>query len=363
MRNTIVLMTALLPTTGHADLIEFAAALPGSKTHVLISGRTFEPIPSVDRWQDLHNHFKGYPNVVIRHSVDDNAPQNPSDMPKGFWDWWKSEINSSFPEAHEKWDYVVASESYGQQVADSLHARFMPYDISRELNSVKGTPTRRDPWANWDNILLETRRRFMIKATMFGQESVGKTTLSKLVSEKLGVNWIHEYARPYLEEVGENVDLVAMGNIHAGQAALQSITFNKAYHPALILDTDLFSTVGYYRIMENVDTPEACIRDAMRLTSDVYYVLPDDIPFVPDILRYGGDHRESDTSFWIDLLDEFHREYVRVPSGSVEEKANWISEDVKRRFFANFEKISAFKREEETENEQDDESFELKIAA
>lgn len=346
MSNTIVLMTALLPTTGHADLIKFAASLPGSRVHVLISGRSFEPLSSLYRWQDLHDHFKNFPNVFIQHSVKDTAPQNPEDMPDGFWEWWRDEINRAFPEAAGHWEYVVASEPYGQEVADSLNARFMPYDIARQLNHARGSDTRRDPWIFWNDILPETRARFLMKATMFGQESVGKTTVSRLVSEELGVNWIPEYARPYLETVGEEVTTVAMENIHAGQAALQRMSFAKATNPALILDTDLFSTVGYYEIMKVAEVPETCINDALRLASDVYYVLPDDIPFEEDILRYGGDHRESGRYFWIELLEKFNQTYEIVPTGlPLDEKVQWIAADIRNRFEKNFESLKNFQRE------------------
>lgn len=346
LSNAIVLMTALLPTTGHADLIKFAASLPDSRVYVLISGRSFEPLPSLYRWQDLHDHFRNFPNVFIQHSVIDAAPQNPEDMPEGFWEWWNDEINRVFPEAGNRWEYVVASEPYGQQVADSLGARFLPYDISRQLNPARGTDVRQDPWSNWSEILPETRSRFMVKATMFGQESVGKTTLSQLVAENLEVSWIPEYARPYLETVGPEVTTSAMENIHAGQGALQRTFFAKVENPALILDTDLFSTVGYYEIMDISEVPQACISDAKRLASDVYYVLPDDIPFEADILRYGGDHRESNRYFWLELLQKFNQTYEIVPFGlTLDEKVQWIAADIRRRFDQKFEGLKNFQRE------------------
>lgn len=346
MKNTIVLMTALLPTTGHADLIKFAAEIPDSKVHVLISGRTFEPIPSLDRWQDLHDHFKSYTNVYVAHSVNDHAPQNPEDMPDGFWEWWKDEINGNFPQTQGHWDYVVASEPYGQQVADSLDARFLPYDIARTLNPIKGTNARRNPWDLWTSILPETRKRYMVKATMFGQESVGKTTMAKAVAEKLDVRWIPEYARPYLETVGPEVTLEAMENIHAGQTALQKSNFNKVETPALILDTDLFSTVGYYHVIDIDEAPEELVNDAHTLASDVYYVLPDDIPFEPDILRYGDGVRESDTEFWIKLLEDHRQTYKVVPGNmDVDQKAQWIAEDIVHRFYAKFAEVTEFERD------------------
>lgn len=346
MKNTIVLMTALLPTTGHADLIKFAADIPDSKVHVLISGRTFEPIPSLYRWQDLHDHFKNYKNIYVAHSVNDSAPQNPEDMPDGFWDWWKDEINNNFPQTRGSWDYVVASEGYGQQVADVLDARFLPYDIARTLNPIKGTNARCNPWDFWNSILPETRRRFMVKATMFGQESVGKTTMARSVSEKLDVRWIPEYARPYLETVGAEVTLESMENIHAGQAALQRLSFDKVETPALLLDTDLFSTVGYYKIMHEACPPDDLVLDAHRLASDIYYILPDDIPFEPDILRYGDGVRESETEYWIDLLEEHRQNFKIVPRGmDLDQKAQWIADDIVHFFYSRFADLAMFERD------------------
>src|SRR5699024_10101779 len=100
---------------------------------------------------------------------------------------------------------------------------------------------------------------------------------------------------------GTDVTVKAMENIHAGQFALQNFARSKSEFPVSVFDTDLFSTVGYYEIMMN-QVPSGCIRDALSSKADVYYVLPDDIPFEVDPLRYGGDRRESEIKLWTDLL-------------------------------------------------------------
>jgi hypothetical protein len=46
----------------------------------------------------------------------------------------------------------------------------------------------------------------------------------------------------------------------------------------------------------------------------------DRIPFEKDILRYGGNKRESKTQFWIDLLDEFGLNYHVVKETSIKEQ-------------------------------------------
>lgn len=339
-KHAIILMTALLPTTGHTDIIEFAKNLPNTTVHVLINGRTFEPLSGELRRDSIFKFFHN--DLDIQLSIKDDAPQNPGDMKEGFWNWWKNEINQNFPEVHN-WDYVVASESYGENVAKSLNAQFIPYDIERFNNNAKGTSVRLDIWNEWESILPYVREKLMFKAAMFGQESVGKTTLSKIVAENLNSRWIVEWARPYLETVGEDLSLQKMSNIHHGQAALQKTFFKRASTPALILDTDLFSTIGYYRIMRE-EIHSSLIEDAKRLSSNIYYILPDDIPLVKDPLRYGGDKRESNMGFWIELLEEFGQEYVIVPSGSISEKSAWISADIKNQFEQQIHQLKSFNR-------------------
>lgn len=341
--NVIVLMTALLPTRGHADLIEFAAGLPGARVWVLLNGRTHEPFPSETRLAAVSEVFNANPHVTVRLSLNDEAPQNPGDHP-AFWAWWRAEINRNFPEVKEEWTYVVASEPYGAQVAHSLGARFMPYDPYRELNPIRSTDARKDPWGEWAQLLPLVRRELTLKATLFGQESVGKTTVSKLVAEKLDATWLFEWARPYLETVGPEVTLQAMAEIHAGQASVQAKAFREAATPAIVLDTDLFTTAGYYPIMGEA-IPPAILRDAHRLASDVYYLMGDDIPFEADPLRYGGDRRESSWAYWRELLERESLPYVTVPPGQAMEKADFIARDLLTRFNERVASLAAFERE------------------
>jgi HTH-type transcriptional repressor of NAD biosynthesis genes len=343
VNNVIILMTALVPTTGHADLIRFASHIPDSRVHVLVNGRSFEPVDTELRVNALAEHFATSPNVLVRGLVVDDAPQNPEDMPEGFWAWWREEICSNFPEV-QRWDTVVASEPYGQQVADVLGAQFLPYDIPRALNPVKGTTVRTDVLANWDQVIVEMRRHFHFNAVLFGQESVGKTTVSRQVAQRVGGTWLPEYARPYLEEVGEELSLVKMQGVHRGQAALQSMTRHTAATAFAVYDTDLFSTVGYYRLM-GAPVPQECLDAAVSTASEVYYVMPDDIPLVPDPLRYGDGVRESETVFWTDILEEFGCQYVLVPSGSVEDKTQFIAADMKARFHQRMAAVTGFQRD------------------
>ena len=345
MKNALVLMTALVPTTGHADLLRFAASLPQTDVFALISGRSFEPTSARDRASSLAQNLADYDNITFSVSNEDHAPQYPDVAPNQFWDWWVKEVNTNFPYLNGRWDYVVASEEYGQPMADALGAQFIPYDINRELNPVQGTEVRVNLEKNWNDIIPEFRKNLQVSAVFFGQESVGKTTISKMVADRLNGVWYPEYARPYLEQVGAELSEQKMLNITAGQAAMQKISRKASPSPFVCLDTDLFSTVGYYEIWKH-DVPKELVTLALDNKSDVYYVLPDDVPFEKDILRYGGDKRESTTEFWHSLLWRYVGASVRVPKGTAEEKASWIAADIRTRFYQKNRKIPAFRREQ-----------------
>lgn len=340
--NTLVLMTALIPTTGHADIIRFAASLPDSEVKVLLSGRSHEPYSADLRADALREELCSLTNVTIRVHHDDHAPQNPGDM-DGFWEWWADTINTSYPDV-ETWSAVVASEPYGAHVADSLHARFIPYDISRSINPVKGQAVRDNLWEQWLQVIPPFRKHLQYSAVIFGQESVGKTTVSRAVSEALQAQWLMEYARPYLEEVGAEVTGEKMETIQRGQYALQESSHAVAPTPAVIMDTDLFSTVGYYRIWAG-EAPAECVTLALRSPGDMYFILPDTVPFVEDQLRYGDGVRESSTGFWVDLLEEYGLPYMLVPSGSVEDKTRFIAERVREGFEEKTREVRVFERE------------------
>jgi NadR type nicotinamide-nucleotide adenylyltransferase len=342
MKNALVLMTALVPTTGHYDLIDFASKLPDAEVHVLVSTRSFEPISHLDRIEPLTKSFRNHNNVYIHGHMDDKAPQNPSESAE-FWSWWKNTIETQIREV-EKWDYVIASEPYGLQVAQVLGATFIPYDIERHLNDIKGQDVRSKPWSNWNKILPEFRREKALVFTLFGQESVGKTTIARIVAESFGTKYIPEYARPYLEFIGPDLDDAIMENIYKGQFAYQVMAKENSKVPVVIQDTDLFSTVGYYRLHFNRE-PEHVLEDALKTRSDLYFLLPDDVPFEEDILRYGGSVRESSIEFWEQLLQEIGLKYIKVPEGTLESKLNFVEESIKSEFDLYWEAIKSFVRE------------------
>jgi nicotinamide riboside kinase len=111
-----------------------------------------------------------------------------------------------------------------------------------------------------------------------------------------------------------------MNSIWRGQAALQRQVAHLDPKALVIQDTDLFSTIGYWRLpnWKNLlgEVPDRLVADALQLKSDLYIVTPSNIPFEADSLRYGGDKRESDDQYWIDLLTQYRLPYIVLKSSA-----------------------------------------------
>lgn len=346
----VILMTALVPTVGHQYLIDFAynfmrgkGARHGDKLNVIVCTRSTEPALTQDRVLDFCGHYiVDYDRINFFQYEDDNAPQNPEDHPD-FWNFWKGVVEKY---VKEDIDYFFASEKYGHDMAKLFKGcEYIPVDEAREIIEVKGTEVRTRILDNWNSILPETQRRLRPTITFFGAESTGKTTISKKIAKRQDFLWVHEWARPYLESVGKELTKEKMDNIVVGQSAAQNTAHNsQLFYPAIIRDTDLLSTIGYYRIM-GWQEPQYLIDLFEESKSDLYIVMNTDIPFEEDPLRYGGNKRESDTKFWIDLLDEFKCNYILMTETDRNQQTQIATKAIYGFLFKRFEEITKFQRD------------------
>jgi NadR type nicotinamide-nucleotide adenylyltransferase len=306
MRKAFVLMTALPPTKGHLHLVQFASQV-ADIVEVDICTQSYEP-RDVQRVVALKRATASLSNVEIRHYGID-FEQNPE--APGFWDMWVGLLRSwGFQEG----DLIVASEDYGNKLAALLGGKYMPYDPEREILGAKATAIRDNLYLQFDQLLPEFQPFVRQTVTIFGAESTGKTTLSKELARALNGHYLMEWARPYLEHVRNEITVDTMTDIWKGQAALQRSSYWLEDKPFIFQDTDLFSTVGYWNFWMPDTLPKGLIRDAKLLKSDLYIITQSNIPFEADPLRYGGDKRESDDQYWIDLCEQYELPYVVLTS-------------------------------------------------
>ncbi len=358
---SVVLMTALLPTIGHQRLCEYAAALSKS-TIVIVSGRSYEPTSVYDRINAL-GEVTDPSRVSFAAHIDDAAPQEPNGpVDDEFWAYWAKVIQTKTglgmkSEGIQRQPNVavVSSEPYGQKIAEIFNWDFVPYDLGRDINSVKGSDVRGDLQEKWKQILPEFQWQYVTDVVIMGPESCGKTTLAKKLSYFYDSYFLPEWARGYLETVGSSITDKKMDVISRGQFALEDhASDNLIDRPFRILDTDIYSTIGYYHLWDknftrgdksyfvnNIDF----VSPRGFGPSDLYIIMNDKIPFEPDPLRYGGDKRESDTQFWIDLARREGLPYIVMESTDPLDQMNEAIEHINRVFKAKTKEIREFVRD------------------
>jgi HTH-type transcriptional repressor of NAD biosynthesis genes len=302
MPRAFVLMTALPPTKGHFNLMNFASHVGDGLAMVIVCTQPNEPY-AYERVDALGYAAKRTDGAVVHH-LHRELPQDPETP--GFWEMW-DDIMRGF--GFGKGDIIVSSEPYGLTLANRLEGTFIPYDPERKLYYTKATNIRENMTEYFHDILPEFQKHLMTRITVFGGESTGKTTLG---------HWVFEYARPYLENVTKEINVDSMTGIWKGQNALQRSNANLFDKPFIVQDTDLYSTIGYWEQPHWTDTlgpvPEGLIRDAEATKSDLYIITKSNIPFEEDPIRYGGDHRESDDDYWIGIAKKYNLPYVVLES-------------------------------------------------
>lgn len=312
MTNVWTLMTAMPPTKGHINLIEFAADIAdnvGGFANVVVCTQPDEPF-AYERWAAIADHFADHYGVKVHH-LHETLEQNPA--APGFWDMWVDIMTKRFWMVPN--DIFVTSEPYGKTMAELTKTVFMPYDPNRELYYTRATNIRNSPAKYFSDIAHTFQPYIRQTVTLFGAESTGKTTLSKELAEDVNGHWLFEYARPYLETAENVITTDSMRAIWRGQAAIQRHGQRMLDKPWVVQDTDLFSTIGYWQFPHWQDTlgpvPEALIRDAVDLKSDLYLIPKSNIPFEKDPLRYRSDEgvREGSDEYWIGIAEKYGLNY------------------------------------------------------
>ena len=322
MPNGLVIGTFLPPTRGHRQLVQFALDYMRTEAdgnpyayfvNLMVSSRSREPMKGIDRLGFFEKEFQWDKKLLTSLHEDDNAPQNPkSDDDPEFWDYWVKTIRTLTN--NKPGDIVFASETYGAKLAEVLECKFVPYNIYRETVDISGTKVRENPIENFHMIMPSVQKELRKTITVFGAESTGKTTMTNWLAQNCHGHFLPEWAREYLENMPDHtVTDEKMEVIMKGQFASQLAAKHLENKPFIFQDTDLLSTIGYYRIYKGEEPTR--IRELFNKTkSDLYIVMNSNIPFTEDKLRYGGAVRESSDQFWIDLLEEFDCKYVRIES-------------------------------------------------
>src|SRR4051812_48626750 len=133
----------------------------------------------------------------------------------------------------------------------------------------------------------EMRAAPLVRICVTGPESTGKTTLARRLAESLDTDWVPEASRAYAERVGrplEASDVSPIAREHIAMADDHAQAARSRGAEALIMDTDLLSTVIYSRYYY-ADVPAWVEAAEQARRADLYLLCDVDVPWIADGVR------------------------------------------------------------------------------
>jgi len=162
----------------------------------------------------------------------------------------------------------------------------------------------------------------LVKVVLFGPESTGKTTLSKLLARHYNTVWVREYAREYLQDkwnnerkTCEDIDLIP---IAIGQINLENNLSQKA-DKILICDTDLLETKVYSEEYYGGFVDPELDKVALENQYDLYLLTYIDTPWEEDDLRDRPEQRQEMFNAFENALKKHQRPYITL-KGSIKNR-------------------------------------------
>jgi len=164
---------------------------------------------------------------------------------------------------------------------------------------------------------LHTKSKIVV---ITGAESTGKSALSECISKRLGVPYLKEIAREYVENLNRPYNFGDIETI-AREQVRQLSELQKEGHSVIFADTWLIITKIWFKEVYN-HVPEWLETEIKKGPIDLFLVCDIDLPWVPDPVREnGGDRREYLQQCYINEIEKLGFRYKTV-SGENETRVN-----------------------------------------
>lgn len=314
----------LPPTIGHAAMIDFASRLC-RRVRVVVDCVPYEDRSATERARWLSRHFAGRRNVQFV-PLREPTPQEPHEHPD-FWEVWRDIMVGAGDNAQ----VLIASETYGEKLADVMGATFIPFDVGREGIDVSATRVRADAWGMWDKIIPEARVSYLHRIALEGPESTGKTTLARKMASAFGLTVSPEWAAGFIRHTIEGRRAFARGDLttiaygqEASEAAIEPHARRAVVYDSTLLTTMAWSQFLYGGIDADLEERFA-ISEAAR--PKARFFLTPDTEFVPDAHRNVAERgaQTSERLRFLEILEDLARQhglpYQLVPGGHAEKEA------------------------------------------
>jgi len=179
---------------------------------------------------------------------------------------------------------------------------------------------------------LKQQATDIIKITLYGPESTGKTTLAKQLAQHFQTNWIEEFARDYLQKKWDDSQAICAPEdllpIAIGQVKLENKALKSA-NKFLFCDTNLMCTKVFSEIYYGF-CDSSLDKAARKHKYDLFFLTDIDVPFEKDDLRDKPEEREMLIQKFEQALIENNKPYIKLSGNQEErlEKAIQFTEDL-----------------------------------
>lgn len=182
---------------GHINFIQQAATLCDELTVVLSHNANRFDDPKLalkTRLLYLRQTFKDIPHIKVIYVDETKVPE----YPNGWAEWAaliKAEIGTDFQMifSSEEHDLPGYAEHFPGQVVCLV-------DPDRSQVNISGTEIRTNPAKHWSMMPSIVRQQYLKKVCIVGQESTGKSTLTKYLAKHFQTSWVEEYGRTFCEQ-------------------------------------------------------------------------------------------------------------------------------------------------------------------
>ena len=157
--NGVIIGRFMPPHNGHRYLIDFATGTVDT-LYVLVCTLPHEPIPGPLRYQWVQDLA---PTARVIHITEAIPAARRGEQ--GATKIWARAIKNAVAEPIET---VFASEEYGWELANHLHATYIPVDPNRRNIPISATEVRADPWGTWDFLPDGVRRWYLRHIAVIG---------------------------------------------------------------------------------------------------------------------------------------------------------------------------------------------------
>ena len=310
---------------GHEKVIRTALAKCENVIILSYTSKTFPGCEPEKRREWLTNTFPTATVVVVEtgEAPDDELPD---DFHRLFCaNYLLNKMNTTVQAVFTSEDYgdgfaTYLSKFFTRELRTEVKVDHILVDKEREQFPISGTTLRKNMDRKWLNHYVA--RDFIPRIGFLGGESSGKTTLTRELALRTGMDWVSEYGRNlYDERKGklnyEDMELIATTQIN--------MEHDYSVAPLLLCDTTPVTTMFYSEQMFGRVAP-ALRKMAEREYHKIYLCDPT-IDFEQDGTRQDATFRMVGHNWYIKYLTTNEIPYTIV-SGTIDERVNFVMKDL-----------------------------------